>query len=581
MDLFSSLRLVRGRWVVVAIMAIGGVLVGLATLWVSDGSGASHFSTTSTLTFAPPPNNAAWAFQSPEQVGVLATGGDVPVRVAEAVGETEDGLGQQIITRANASAGTLEIEVVGRGADHTARLGEAVVAELMTTVSAQEQTRFDAQRDQTALRLRQLTDDLAALDGQLTGATGTDREVLLTQRTGTLNQYWFTYEQFQLLAAQGGPTPRLSPFRAGAPVEIGREEYEDVLAAGARGENNLSLDANTQPEERSSGSTSPDGAVPRGLLGGFLGLLAGLGLVFATDRMNPRLRTRTEVEAAFAARVLAVVPRHGTKERGAGPIMVTTHPNSRAAEAYRSVRSLLLLHANAALADRNGDPRPEEGSARHGPGLVVMVASASPGEGKTTTTANLAAAFAEAGASVLAVSCDFHRPELHALLGASAEPARANTTSVAGVRCVSAVTNDPALTPPYIVGRQRELVEEARQLFDVVLLDTAPLLTTNDATELVPTVDVVVVVARAGVTTLGAAARARELLGVLGVSVPGVVLFDPYRSANDPYYDDDVARRRPPGRPTQATRAGQQAGTPGRDEPEVELASLRSGSLSP
>jgi len=79
-------------------------------------------------------------------------------------------------------------------------------------------------------------------------------------------------------------------------------------------------------------------------------------------------------------------------------------------------------------------------------------------------------------------------------------------------------------------------VASARSRFDVIVLDTAPLLTTNDATELMPSVDLVVLTCRSGTTTADSAQRARELLARIAAPTSGVVLLGSEASPNDYYY---------------------------------------------
>src|SRR5262249_34028899 len=155
-------------------------------------------------------------------------------------------------------------------------------------------------------------------------------------------------------------------------------------------------------------------------------------------------------------------------------------------EAHRAIRSSLLF-SRAAM----GTPLPGPTTdaqlfePAQGEPFVVMVASGAPGEGKTSTTANLAAVFAEAGASVLAVNCDFRRPALHDFFGVPDEPRRVHETSIPGVKVVTNVLTDPAANPSQVIAAQRQVVAAARGRFDVILLDTAPLLTANDAVEIV------------------------------------------------------------------------------------------------
>ena len=150
--------------------------------------------------------------------------------------------------------------------------------------------------------------------------------------------------------------------------------------------------------------------------------------------------------------------------------------------------------------------------------------SAGPSEGKTTTVANLAAMFAEADNSVLVINCDFRRPRLHRFLGGSDEPRKVVQSEIDGVRMVNNVLSNPNPNPAEVAAAQRQVVEAARGMFDVVILDTAPLLSTNDASEIMSSADVVVLVSQAGKTSKSSAARATEVLQRMEATVAGVAL---------------------------------------------------------
>ena len=136
---------------------------------------------------------------------------------------------------------------------------------------------------------------------------------------------------------------------------------------------------------------------------------------------------------------------------------------------------------------------------RRRPAVVLMVTSPGPSEGKTTTVSNLATVLAEDGSSILVVNCDFRRPRLHSYLGGGGEPRKVFDTAVPGVKLVTGVIDEPErVAPAEVIGAQRRLIETAKNHFDYILLDTAPILTTNDASELLPVVDMVVMITRRG-----------------------------------------------------------------------------------
>ena len=220
--------------------------------------------------------------------------------------------------------------------------------------------------------------------------------------------------------------------------------------------------------------------------------------------------------------------------------MVLAHvvPRSRTAEAYRVLRSSVQF---AATGTAEGSTVPDEvdddaDDADH-QGAVVLVTSPSPAEGKTTTVANLAVVLGEAGARVLVVNCDFRRPSLGAYLGVDSHLAKVVDSEVDNVKVLAQVTDDPEhANPADVVALQRAVVREARRRFDFVLLDTAPLLTTNDANEVLDSADLVVLVARAGRTTREAADRCAELLERRSAPVLGLVLVATAEAPTGRYY---------------------------------------------
>jgi hypothetical protein len=110
-------------------------------------------------------------------------------------------------------------------------------------------------------------------------------------------------------------------------------------------------------------------------------------------------------------------------------------------------------------------------------------------------------------------------------------------TQIPGLWVVTDVTSGASgANPAFVLEEQRRLVTSARKRFDVIILDTAPMLTTNDATEIMTNADLAVIVCRAGVTTSDGALRVRELLSRIAAPVSGVVLLGSEASPNDYYY---------------------------------------------
>ena len=128
-------------------------------------------------------------------------------------------------------------------------------------------------------------------------------------------------------------------------------------------------------------------------------------------------------------------------------------------------------------------------------------------------------------------------------------------TSIPGVKVVTNVLSDPAANPSQVVAAQRQVIAAARGRFDVILLDTAPLLTANDAVELVGSADLVLLVAAVERTRFDARPRRVELLNRLDAPLGGVVLVGRQGGVERLLLllptgrIDAQARRRPPSRP--------------------------------
>ncbi len=136
------------------------------------------------------------------------------------------------------------------------------------------------------------------------------------------------------------------------------------------------------------------------VLGFVVGLLIGLGAAFLVDYLDNSIRDDDELAAITGLPVLAMVPKVAADRPGAPPRLIARdEPHSRAAEAYRSLRTgVQFLGVDRRL-------------------TIVQVTSPLPGDGKTTTAVNLAVVSARAGQRVLLVDCDLRRPRLHEFFG--------------------------------------------------------------------------------------------------------------------------------------------------------------------
>jgi capsular exopolysaccharide synthesis family protein len=254
-----------------------------------------------------------------------------------------------------------------------------------------------------------------------------------------------------------------------------------------------------------------------------IGLLAGAGLVLVLERVDTKIRTSEQATERFGYPVLAEIPSIPREQRRG--VVTADHPTAQSSDAFR------LLGAGVHVAVR---PAPEEASR----GRLVLVTSSGPAEGKSTVVANLASALAEEGSKVIVFSADLRRPTLHEVLGADQRPGlvQAAKDGDSGIsryeqrtrfHRVSFVPSGGSserpgevLASPKVAG----LLEEARATADWILLDTAPILLAGESAPLIDQADLVLLVARSGVTSNPVAERTRETMHRLGADAAWVVL---------------------------------------------------------
>jgi polysaccharide biosynthesis transport protein len=296
-----------------------------------------------------------------------------------------------------------------------------------------------------------------------------------------------------------------------------KEQLAQMQVSGAVDVGGVELVTPAQPP------SSPSSPQPTrdALLGLAAGLLAGLGAAFARDNLDDRLSSKEAAEHAGSAPVLALVPMVPSwRRRQKAMVVALTEPSSPTAESYRSLRTSLQFAR-------------QEGRLRS-----LMVTSPAASEGKTSTLANLGVVFAQAGDRVLMVSCDLRRPRLGEFFGFDERTGL--TTVLAGQQELEQVIQPvrghdrlwvlgAGRVPPNPAEllNQRAAGEVFRALaerFDLVLIDSPPLLPVTDAVVLSQHADATLMVVAAGQTRRADLRRAAEKLHQVGVKVLGTVL---------------------------------------------------------
>ncbi len=332
-------------------------------------------------------------------------------------------------------------------------------------------------------------------------------------------------------------------------VEANRTLYEGLLeklkeagvTAGLHSNNIRPVDVARVP----TAPSEPD--VPRNLLFALaLGLTTGIGLAFLLEGIDNTVRTPEQAQVISGLPSLGMIPL-GSKtsteasarqrlavasSKEAVELVTQSRPQSQMAESYRALRTSLLLTSLGA------------------PPKVILITSALPQEGKTTTSINTAIVLAQKGTRVLLVDADLRRPSIHKTLGMGPRAGLSNVlTGTATLQ--QAIARSPLLptlfvlpagTPPpnpaelLASANMKDVLAELREQYDHIVVDTPPTLSVTDAVVMSTRADAVVLVIRSGQTTKQALRRARDLLMQVNARVCGVLLNAVDLNSPDYYY---------------------------------------------
>jgi capsular exopolysaccharide synthesis family protein len=258
-----------------------------------------------------------------------------------------------------------------------------------------------------------------------------------------------------------------------------------------------------------------------------IGLLLGCLLAYLAEASDKSFRSIDEVRQRLNVTVIGQVPPLTPHEPSVieqnplDPLLVVHHaPKSVQAEAYRGVRTSLYF------------------STRGKGHQVIQVTSPNPGDGKSTLTANLAAAIAQSGKKVILIDADFRKPRVHRIFGlgkaeiglASVIAGEADLESaiysceVPGLSilpCGPRPANPADLLTSALF---QEILEDIKKEYDFVLIDTPPMLAVSDPSVVAPRVDGVILTIRMTKNSRPMAEQAKERLTILGANLLGVVV---------------------------------------------------------
>jgi len=386
----------------------------------------------------------------------------------------------------------LDITYTAPTATDAQRWSQAYAEGYIENREAEAQGIYEAETKTDREQLTGLQRDLSAAYDELASVTGPLQRQQVQQRIDSLNQ------QIQLrtteLAQIPVPTRNSTQLIAAAPL--------------------------------SSGPSSPDW-IRNLALAGIAGLVLGIGVAFVREQFDDRMTGPEDMEEQVGAPVMAVVPHFpGLRSRKSDNLLVVRDkPKSPPAEAYRTIRT------NIEFLSRTTDLK------------VLAVMSPGLGEGKTTTSANLAVALAASQRRVVLLGSDLRKPRLHRLFGLGDDagltdvliedmPVPVVAQQVTGIPTLRVISSGPIPSnPAELLGSDRmaEIIAGLREVADFVIVDTAPVLAVADALAFAPRCDGVLLVADAGETTRTGIRIAREQIEKVGGDIVGGVYnnFDP------------------------------------------------------
>jgi capsular exopolysaccharide synthesis family protein len=292
------------------------------------------------------------------------------------------------------------------------------------------------------------------------------------------------------------------------------------------------------------------------MLGAMVGLVLGLGLAFFIEYLDTSVKTMEDVESLLGVPVLAIIPKDIRllhKEAGDTPD----------AEAYRILRTNIEFNRKNPQAN------------------TLSIVSGGPGEGKSTTIANLAFISAQGGYSTLVIDADLRRPVQHDLFDIDNKIGLTNylTTELPLDRVIfpTKVENlsllPSGILPSDAVGilnsqRMSDLLSELKLRYDIVLLDSPPMLGVSDASVLASEVDQTIIVVQHRRFPRAMLTRVKQAVIGVGGTVLGVVLnnVDLKHDQNYYYYTNYYGYYQPRDKDTRRGRSRKtSAATPARN----------------
>jgi polysaccharide biosynthesis transport protein len=252
------------------------------------------------------------------------------------------------------------------------------------------------------------------------------------------------------------------------------------------------------------------------ILAAMLGVVLTTGGIYLADKMDDTICTPEQASEVLGLPVLGVIQYH----QSATGLITQTQPRSPISESFRVLRTN-LQHLNVVAPIRS-----------------IIITSPSAGEGKTMVGSNLAVVLAQDSKNVILIDTDLRRPSIHkkfnipnskGLISAVRLPDTLKNgilQTTETVQLLVMASGGPFPYPNELLGsnKMRELLDKLKGDADILVLDTPPVLPVADAAVLAQTVDGVIIVLKAGQTSLSAARQAVQQLRQVDARILGIVM---------------------------------------------------------
>jgi polysaccharide biosynthesis transport protein len=507
LDLRAYLGVLRRRWKVIAVVTVVAVAAALAlslrqeSLYKAEAELLIRQSDSAAIIGDSPIINASEAARRlNNEVELFESGA-----MRQAVAERYDG--PLDVDDVSASVASDTSDVV------TAHTTAADPEEAARLVNLYAETFIEVRRDRQTSELLAVGEEIQQKIDELDGRIAEIRQPLTDLEGQAANDPDNEDLRNQIADLEAQLAPQLTPLESQRAFYESQIEDLELTATISQSSGAQVLTTAEVPDTPVSPKPIRDAAIAL-----VLGLVLGVGLAFLLDSLDERIRSVADLEQVTGGLpTLALIPE---VERGHTDTFVAVRddPKSSQAEAFRSLRTAVKF----AGLDR--------------PLKVIQVTSPGQGEGKTTSIANLGMALAQGGDRVAIVCCDLRRPRVQDRFGVDLTPGFTDvlvgesTLAHALRRYDANVLILPAGTPPpnpselLSSSKAAAVIKALAEEFDVVLVDSPPVLPVTDALVVSRMVDATLVVADSRSTARKGVKRALQMLAQVNAPILGLVL---------------------------------------------------------